>query len=95
MKDLEAARREIQETDRQMADLFQRRMRAVRDVAAYKKEKGLPILDEDQERRVLERNSSYISDQTLMEYYLRFMRETILISREYQGQLIFGKKENI
>ncbi len=89
-KDLEEARKEIRETDRMMAELFRRRMEAVRSIAAYKKEHGLPVTDEEQEKKVLELNSSYIKDDVLRQYYLIFMKNTIAVSRQYQENLIKG-----
>lgn len=89
--DLEEARREIRETDRLMAELFQKRMETVRSVAAYKKERGLPVLDKEQEKRVLELNTSYITDEVLRQYYLVFMKNTMAVSRQYQQDLIRGE----
>ena len=43
---LEEARIIINEVDAQMAELFVKRMRAAEMVCAYKKEHGLPILDQ-------------------------------------------------
>ena len=74
---MEDARDEIRETDRMMAELFQKRMKAVRDIAAYKKEHGLPVFDEQQEKRVLEHN-------------LSFMKAAMAVSRQYQESLIKG-----
>ena len=51
MRDLEEARKTVQETDAQMAELFQKRMSAVKDIAAFKKERGLPVFDAAQEKR--------------------------------------------
>ena len=45
MDTLEQARQEIDAVDAQLAALFERRMRAVVQVAQYKKAHGLPILD--------------------------------------------------
>ena len=42
MDKFEKARQSINEIDIEMAKLFEKRMEAVRDVAEYKKEKGLP-----------------------------------------------------
>ena len=89
-RSLEDARDEIRETDRMMAELFQKRMKAVRDIAAYKKEHGLPVFDEQQEKRVLEHNISFISDDTLRQYYLSFMKAAMAVSRQYQEHLIKG-----
>ena len=45
MRSLEEARAAIREIDVQMASLFQKRMEAAKDIAAYKKERGLQIGD--------------------------------------------------
>lgn len=92
MKGIEQARKEIMEIDQQMAELFEKRMEAVRDVAMYKRERGLPVLDLDQEKRVLERNSMYIKDNILRQYYQTFMQDTMDVSKRYQERLITGAK---
>ena len=53
--DLQEIRNKIDDIDSQMILLFSRRMRLVSEVAAYKKEKGLPILDQGREDAILER----------------------------------------
>ena len=93
MKDLKEAREEIGRIDRRMAELFAERKAAARDIAAYKKERGLPVRDEKQEEKVLERNGALIEDDSLRPYYLAFLRETIRISREYQEKLISEQAE--
>ena len=87
---LQAARKVISEVDRDMARLFMKRMEAVRDIAAYKREKGLPILDAAQERVVIERNLSYIDidDDGLRELYIQFLRQVMEVSKAYQRRLI-------
>ena len=45
MERLEKARETINRVDAEIARLFEERMEAAREVAAYKKEHGLPILD--------------------------------------------------
>ena len=42
---LQQARAEIDAVDAEMAALFERRMRAVADVARYKAETGKPVFD--------------------------------------------------
>lgn len=92
MKDLEEARNVILETDAQMAVLFQKRMEAVRDIAAFKKERGLQVFDKDQEQKVLDRNSSRITNEMIRQYYLTFMQDMLDISKKYQERLISGAK---
>lgn len=91
MKRIEELREEIRRTDQKMAELFQERMEIVREVAAYKQERDLPVKDADQEKRVLEKNLSLIGDEDLKPYYLTFMQDVIDISCRYQERLISGR----
>ena len=92
MKELEQVRKEIDGIDREMAELFCRRMRAVEQVAAYKKERGLPVPDEAREEAVLRRGGERVADDELRGYYLNFQRDVMKISRAYQQKLIAGAK---
>ncbi len=85
---LEEARREINEVDAQMAELFVRRMRAAEKVAEYKKEHALSILDTAREEQVVQTNAKLIEDETLREYYINFIRNNMALSRAYQHTLI-------
>lgn len=87
---LEKARRVIAETDAAMADLFVRRMEAVREVAAYKKDHGLPVLDGEREQKVLQNGLTRVSDETLQAYYAEFLKDTMAVSRQYQQRLMTG-----
>lgn len=87
---LEKARRVIEETDTAMAELFVRRMEAVCEVAAYKKEHGLPVLDEQQEQKVLQNGLARVSDEMLQSYYASFLKDTMAVSRRYQQRLMTG-----
>jgi 3-dehydroquinate synthase len=83
-----AAREEINRIDREMADLFCRRMRAVQDVAEYKKSQGLPVLDAAREREVIDRNAAYIENEALRPYYISYLKATMALSRAYQQSLL-------
>ena len=62
--DLTEAREKIQVLDRQMARLFEDRMEAVRAVAAYKKKRGPPIEDKEQEmKKLAEQGLDYAREQ--------------------------------
>ena len=87
-KDLLKARKEINEIDKEMAALFVRRMAAVRDVAEYKKANDMPIYDEKREAEVIENNSSLVKDDDLGEYYKKFLRSNMEISKAYQRHLL-------
>ena len=89
---LDKARKIINEVDREMAELFVKRMRAAEMVAEYKKERGLAILDEAREAEVVKRNSALIEDETLREYYVNFLQNNMAVSRAYQSRLMEGMR---
>ena len=84
---LEEARKIINEVDAQMAELFVKRMRAAEMVFEYKKEFGMPILDEKREAEVIEKNTALIEDEMLKEYYDTFIKNVMSISRAYQSHM--------
>lgn len=90
--DIEEARAEIAAVDREMAALFERRMAAAASVAAWKQERGLPVLDKAQEERVLERNAPLVADPEQRELYLIFLRDVMGLSRRYQHRLLEGAR---
>lgn len=90
MSKLDKARSIINEVDSEMARLFEKRMHAAELVASYKKEHGLPILDEKREEEVIRRNSEMIENQVIREYYVNFLRDTMSVSRNYQHRLMNG-----
>ena len=78
MDRLEKAREIINRVDSEMARLFEERLYAAREVAAYKKEHGLPILDAAREASVIARGAACIQDEALKEYYILSARESFL-----------------
>ena len=68
MDQLQDARTQINEIDKEMAALFERRMQAARVIAEYKKERGLQIYDAKRERALIEKNSAYIKDYDIRSY---------------------------
>ena len=88
MQTLEESRREIDRIDREMARLFEERMRTVAQVIEYKKVVGMPILDSSREAAVIEKNSAYIQDPALLDYYRRFIQAQMDLSKEYQRSLL-------
>lgn len=89
MDNLENARKEINDIDKQMMDLFIRRMKAAENIAQYKKERGLPVYDPAREEQIFNRHSQ-LDDKVLEEYYRLFLKDTIDISKQYQSRLNAG-----
>ena len=53
---IKEARKQINEIDKEMAKLFEKRMDAARLVAEYKAENALPVFDPERERELFEKN---------------------------------------
>lgn len=88
MNELEEARKIINEVDEQIAKLFEQRMLAVKKVLAYKQANNIAITDTGRERFVIEKNSQYIQEEELVEYYVMVLRNMIEVSKEYQKKLM-------
>ena len=81
--DLQAIREQINGVDDEMARLFSKRMLLVSEIAAYKEEKGLPILDQGREDAILERVAQRAGEE-LAPYVKRVYLTLFAVSREYQ-----------
>lgn len=92
MTDLERARQIINETDVEMARLFERRMEAARLVADYKKAHGLPVDDLTREAELLKRNAQLITDEEYRAYYVNFLQYVIGLSKKLQHRLLDGMR---
>lgn len=88
MNELEQARRTIDEVDRQMAALFEARMAAVGQVAAYKEAHGLPVLDAGREAQVVEKNLALLKNKDLAPYYTDYIKHQMALSRQYQTRVL-------
>ncbi|MDD6283931.1 MAG: prephenate dehydratase domain-containing protein [Firmicutes bacterium] len=92
MTELEKARAEINAVDSEMAQLFCRRMKAVRAVAEYKRERGLPVSDPTRETEVIARNALLVEDEELRSYFVTFLENNMAVSRRYQHRLLEGMR---
>ena len=85
--DLEQARKEISSIDEELVPLFTRRMEAAAQVARYKKEHHLPVLDRERERAILNKVGEAAGET--FEKDVRMLYSTIFdLSRSYQNRLI-------
>lgn len=91
MNELDKARKEINEIDAEMALLFEKRMKASECVAQFKKERGLSVKDPVREQQVIERSREKISDPVIESYYVRFLKNNIALSCDYQERLMNGE----
>ena len=91
---LDEARTIINEIDKEMIDLYIKRMQAVKMVAEYKLENNIPVLDDSREAFLKEKNLRELNDPDLEKYYLEFFEGVLESSKDYQKKLIekHGKK---
>ena len=83
--DLQDYRKQIDEIDDQLVALFSRRMAVSEDIAAYKKERGLPVLDAGREQDKL--NSVCAKVPPEMRNYTSVLYSSIFeLSRSHQSQ---------
>lgn len=88
MDSLQYLRDEIDSIDKQMSELFCRRMNAVKQVAMYKKENGIPVTDVAREASVIEKNSRYIDNAEILGFYKEWISDTMSLSKRYQQSLL-------
>ncbi|KOF57570.1 MULTISPECIES: shikimate dehydrogenase [Clostridium] len=65
MNELDNIRNEIDEVDRKLTKLFEKRMELVKKVADYKKKNNLPVLNSKREKEVITKNISYLKNKEL------------------------------
>lgn len=85
--DLAALRQKLNDIDREIIKLFEKRMDVSRAVAAYKLKNGLPVLDAGREEQVLNTRVEMLSDKMLesscRELFTEIMRLSRLEQEEY------------
>ena len=88
MNKLEKARKEIEEADKLIAEGFEKRMAAVREVAAYKKSLNLPIEDKRREAELIEKELSYINEEDFKLPFVDFLKAEMEVSKNFQRRYI-------
>ncbi|MCI1306149.1 MAG: prephenate dehydratase [Lachnospiraceae bacterium] len=88
MADLKELRREIDRTDSEIVRLFERRMHLVADVAQYKIENGMQVLDSRRESEKLKTLSEGASTDFNETAVREIFRQMMAISRKRQYQIL-------
>jgi monofunctional chorismate mutase len=87
MTNLKDIRDKINDLDKEMLDLFTKRMKLSKEVIEYKIKNNLPILDQEREKEVINKNLNNLKNKELEKYYLEFITNLMNISKEYQLDL--------
>lgn len=91
MKDLQQCRKEIDEIDKQILELFEKRMDVAVNVAEYKKEKNLPILNYKREEEVINKNVEKLKNKEYAHITRKFFQNIMELSRNLQDKFISSK----
>ena len=86
--DIAALRRELDEIDRELTRLFERRMEVSRRVAEYKRENNLPVLDASREEQVLCSRVEMLGDKSLEQSTRALFMEIMRLSRLAQESML-------
>lgn len=84
MNKLEEIRLKLDDIDHEMRELFEKRMKLVAEVKAFKKTHNLPILDAEREKNMIESHVSKIKDEHLKEAYISFLVHVMNLSKDAQ-----------
>ena len=85
---LKKYRNEIDSIDKEMKELFIKRMQIAKNVADYKKKNKVAIHDINREKEMFEKLMSDIKDPKLKELYAAFLLRTVELSKLYQKDVI-------
>lgn len=86
LEDLDRLRDEIDDIDKQMVKLFEKRMNIVLKVGEIKEKNDIPILNQDRECEVIDKNISYISNKYFANYAKDLLNSIMRISRDIQKE---------
>ena len=84
---LEECRKEIDSIDKELVELFVRRMNVAKSVAEYKKENGKAVYDAERERKLLEKLEENAGEE-FGDYTRRLYSSILELSRNYQTKSI-------
>ena len=89
--DLKELREQIDSIDRQMVELYLERMDRVLQIGAWKREQGLPVLDTERERELLNRVGDLAGEKYASEVRALF---SMLMARSRSRQTLAGRSES-
>jgi len=88
MKDLQETRKALDGVDRQIVALFEQRMILAREVAAYKIDCGMPVLDRSREEQVLQSRCAMLEDPYWAPALRELYEQIMALSRAEQQKMV-------
>ncbi|MEW4354065.1 chorismate mutase [Streptococcus pneumoniae] len=90
--DLEKIRQEIDQVDKDLVALLEKRMDLVSQVVAYKAKVGKAVLDSKREEEVLEKVAERVENKDYQERLVATFEAIMKESRAYQASVLERKK---
>ena len=94
MQDIQTLRAQLDQIDREIMDLVEKRLEVSRAVARWKSARGLPVLDAAREEQVLETRAAMIRETELKEYVRTLFRDIMAMSRAEQEKVLQEEQKN-
>ena len=88
MEKLEICRDLIDSIDNQIIELYVKRMEIVKEITKLKIENDLPILNQNREKIMLEKNLEKIKNDEFKKYYKDVLEGFLKASKELQKDII-------
>lgn len=86
--DLQECREKLDVIDKKIVELFVERMAVSEEVARYKEEHGLPVLDESREKQKLASVRSLVKEENNKEAAAQLFEKIMELSRARQEQIL-------
>lgn len=88
MEKLEICRDLVDSIDNQIIELYVKRMEIVKEITKLKIDNNLPVLDQNREKIMLEKNLEKIKDDEFKKYYKSVLEGFLKASKEMQKDII-------
>lgn len=88
MRELADIRKDLDQVDREIVALFEKRMGLTTQVAQYKISKGMPVLDRSREEIVLQSRASMLEDSRFCGEVRELFECIMALSRREQERLV-------
>lgn len=91
MNNLDECRKNIDEIDTLIIELFEKRMDEIKKVIDYKIKNNLPILDSSREEMMLQKNLLKIKNTEYKPYYKDVLNGFLKSSKDFQKDILNNK----
>ncbi|WDV44333.1 prephenate dehydratase [Clostridiaceae bacterium M8S5] len=94
MNELDKLRNDIDEIDKELVALFEKRMEKVIEIGEFKKKNNVPVLNQSREIEVINKNTKRLKNKDFVNKAKEFLNKMMEISKDIQRKNINNKPEN-